>query len=283
MQQPQAPYQNYQQPAGNPPQYQGYQAGQPQLYPQQDFNQGQYQQQPPYQDIEAQKDPLLPGLSDTELRLGFIRKVYSILTIQLTITTLICCLPFFSDDVRLFQRQNPALIIVSCVLVMITGYAITCYKDLARSYPTNYILLLIFTVAEAYGVSFVCSFYEPKVVLIAAALTAAATFALTLYACTTKTDFTYLGGLLFVCAICLLGLGITAIFYQTFLMYFLYLILGVILYSIYLIYDTQLIIGGDHSFQLGLDDYVVGALVIYIDIIILFLRILRIVALIMKK
>lgn len=38
------------------------------------------------------------------------------------------------------------------------------------------------------------------------------------------------------------------------------------LYSMYLIYDTQLIIGGK-SHELQIDDYILGALFLYIDII----------------
>ena len=36
----------------------------------------------------------------------------------------------------------------------------------------------------------------------------------------------------------------------------------------YLVYDTQIIVGGQHkSHQIDMDDYVLAALVIYIDII----------------
>lgn len=47
------------------------------------------------------------------------------------------------------------------------------------------------------------------------------------------------------------------------------------IYSIYLIIDTQLILGGRKS-ELTLDNYVLGAAMLYIDIIQLFLQILKI-------
>lgn len=46
-------------------------------------------------------------------------------------------------------------------------------------------------------------------------------------------------------------------------------------YSIYLIIDTQLILGGKNQ-ELTLDNYVLGAVLLYIDIIQLFLQILKI-------
>lgn len=47
------------------------------------------------------------------------------------------------------------------------------------------------------------------------------------------------------------------------------------MFGIYLIYDTQLIVGGK-SHELSVDDYIVGALNLYIDIISIFLDILSI-------
>lgn len=64
--------------------------------------------------------------------------------------------------------------------------------------------------------------------------------------------------------------------------YILYLGLGVVLYGMYLVYDVQLIAGG-HTVKIEIDDYILGAMLLYIDIIILFLRILRILAIIKKK
>jgi FtsH-binding integral membrane protein len=50
--------------------------------------------------------------------------------------------------------------------------------------------------------------------------------------------------------------------------------LGVIIFGIYIIIDTQMIIGS-HKYGIGMDDYILGALILYIDIIQLFLYILR--------
>ena len=56
----------------------------------------------------------------------------------------------------------------------------------------------------------------------------------------------------------------------------------VIIYGLYIIYDTQLIAGG-RKHELSLDDYVIGALILYIDIIMLFLELLRLFLLITDK
>ena len=65
-------------------------------------------------------------------------------------------------------------------------------------------------------------------------------------------------------------------------LYILYCVLGAIVYGYYLAYDVQLIKGG-HRYELEIDDYIIGALFIYIDIIIIFLKILEILTMLFKK
>ena len=65
---------------------------------------------------------------------------------------------------------------------------------MSRKAPANYVLLSVFTLAEAYSVTFVCGIYTPDSVLLAASATLAATLALTYYAATTKEDLTQMRG-----------------------------------------------------------------------------------------
>lgn len=90
----------------------------------------------------------------------------------------------------------------------------------------------------------------------------------------TKTDFTVKWGIIIVILVAMLILGIVSIFAWTPFLDNLYCSLGVILFGIYIVMDTQLIIGGK-TFKLSMDDYVVGALILYIDIIQMFLYILQ--------
>lgn len=54
----------------------------------------------------------------------------------------------------------------------------------------------------------------------------------------------------------------------------LYCALGAAVFGIYLVIDTQLIFGGGR-YSLSMDDYVAGALILYIDIVQIFLYILQ--------
>lgn len=97
--------------------------------------------------------------------------------------------------------------------------------------------------------------------------------ATTAYACLTKTDFTIKWGILVVILVAMLFLAIFMIFSYSKVAYIIYCTLGVILFGIYLIIDTQLIMG-NKRYGLTLDDYVLGALILYVDIIQIFLYIL---------
>lgn len=111
------------------------------------------------------------------------------------------------------------------------------------------------------------------VVIIAATMTLAITLAATLYAMFTKTDFTTKWGIILVILCALLFLGIFSIFWYDRFLLILYCTLGVILFGIYLIIDTQLILGGKRL-QFSIDDYAAAAMLLYIDIIQIFMYIL---------
>merc|ERR1712054_118608 len=80
------------------------------------------------------------------------------------------------------------------------GYAQGVCQD--RCQPTTY--CTIFTLCLTYIVTITTSYYDPNIILSAGVLTAGVVGALTAYAMTTKTDFTMMGGLLWVFGIVLL-------------------------------------------------------------------------------
>lgn len=151
---------------------------------------------------------------------------------------------------------------------------------LGKSVPINYILLSIFTFCVSWIVGTVCVRTDPKLVLMAAVLTMAMFLGLTLYACTTKTDFTNS-----LCGFHILVIHLTLIVFLIPMSFILHdrtlelfcAYLGVTLFSFYIIYDTQLIMKGDRTNGVfDEDDYILAAVILYLDIINLFLKILEI-------
>ena len=92
----------------------------------------------------------------------------------------------------------------------------------------------------------------------------------------TKTDFTTYGPYLLVILMVLMMFGIITIFWRNPIVQLIYACLGALVFSIYLIYDTQLIVGkGTYSYTL--DQAYLAAVQLYMDIINLFLFILQII------
>lgn len=208
-----------------------------------------------------------------KMRIGFIRKVYGILSVQLLITSTFVVLTFL-PPVAFFVQMNIELF----YLALCTSFGIIimliCFPELYRTVPINYIMLFIWTVCESYLVGTASSFYPPEIVLVAAGLTTVIVLTLTVYSFTTETDFTVHAALLYSLSMVLFLWGLFILIFGFFL-YTLYCVLGVILFSVYLIFDTQLIIG-KYGKEYGIDDYIIAALNIYIDIIQIFLFLLQI-------
>merc|ERR1719469_756569 len=92
-----------------------------------------------------------------EIRNGFIRKVYFILSMQLLLTTGIAA-PLCTVSVK-WLHQNMWLFYLSIAMTMITICSMICCQRIARQYPTNYIFLFIFTAFEGVVVGFFSAMY----------------------------------------------------------------------------------------------------------------------------
>eukprot|EP00927_Polykrikos_kofoidii_P055771 TRINITY_DN49988_c0_g1_i1.p1 TRINITY_DN49988_c0_g1~~TRINITY_DN49988_c0_g1_i1.p1 ORF type:complete len:240 (+),score=22.25 TRINITY_DN49988_c0_g1_i1:76-795(+) len=209
-----------------------------------------------------------------EVRAGFITKVYSILSVQLLLTAGVAA-PFVASQAIqdwISTLGSPlvwGVIIVNLLLVCFMVCPCGCENNL-RKYPLNYVLLFSFTITEGVLVGVVCACYQVTSVLAAVAATAVLVFGLTLYATYTKTDFTGFGAYLFVGLCGLLFFNIFVLFFPFPFLHTVLSCLGILLFSFFLIFDTQRVLH-----VLSIDEYAYGALTLYLDIIQLFLDILR--------
>jgi FtsH-binding integral membrane protein len=176
---------------------------------------------------------------------------------------------FFSDGYRQWIQSNFWLMIVSVFGAL--GFMLVTYWK-RKSYPANLLFLTAFTVLEAYSISVVTSFYDARIVVQALILTLGMFVALTLFACQTKYDFTnwmpYLfGGLWF-----LILFGFVAAFLPgSSTVDLIYGGLAALIFSGYILVDTQLIMRHYH-----VEEEIAASISLYLDILNLFLAILRI-------
>jgi FtsH-binding integral membrane protein len=150
-----------------------------------------------------------------------------------------------------FQHQNTWLAYVNIAITIGTAIALSIVSTnsgvagLSRTTPINYILLAIFTLAESYLVSFICTLYETESVLMCGALTVAVTAGLTVHALTTKKDYRSNFGTLPGIVWIVLTVGLLNMLFRIDFISTLLSIVFAIIYMIYIVVDTQLIMGGE--------------------------------------
>ncbi|KAI6883546.1 Bax inhibitor family protein [Hortaea werneckii] len=236
-----------------------------------------YQQEPVMGEAREEEDNLPDdfkfGGSVAEatlpIRMQFIRKVYAILTVQILATTALSAVSFWSAGYRNWIQSNSWMMWVS-LFGAIGFMLLTFWKR--KSYPTNLLFLAGFTGLEAYSISVVTSFYESRIVIQALIFTLGIFVALTLFACQSKYDFTswmpYLFGALWI----LIIFGFMAAFFpQSSGVELGYGIVSALIFSGYILVDTQLVMRHYH-----VEEEIAAAISLYLDIINLFLSILRI-------
>jgi len=122
--------------------------------------------------------------------------------------------------------------------------------------------------------------YDVDAVVIAAGITTGIVLALTLFAFQTKWDFTAMGGVLVCVLVGLIIFGFVMIFVPgNKYLQMIYGGAGALIFSLYLVYDTQMMMGGDHKYSISPEEYVFAALALYLDVINIFLFVLRLVGL----
>lgn len=228
-----------------------------------------------YQDSESGAKNF--SFDDRTIRHGFIRKVYGILMVQLSITMAFIATFMYHEPTKRFVHQNQWMWWLALALMLVCLIVMACCGEVRRKAPQNFIFLGIFTVAESFMLAAAASNFDTTAVLMAVGLTAAVCLGLTLFAFQTRWDFTMMGGILFVAVIILMVFGIVAIFVPGKTVTLIYASLGALVFSVYLVYDTQLMMGGKHKYSISPEEYIFAALNLYLDIINIFLYILTII------
>lgn len=218
----------------------------------------------------------LPQFQDPVDRKSFVKKVYSTLLMQLLVTFGLVFTFLEVDPVRNYVQANGWVWGVSWGISLVMLLCMSCIQSTLYTYPNNVIFLSLFTVSFGTSVSAITCFYQATAVLLAIGITLFIVVALTVFAVQTQIDFTTKGMYFLVALLGLMVFGFLLMFFPSNVAMVVYASLGAVLFSLYIVFDTQLIMGGkNRQFELSPDDWVLGALSLYLDIMNLFLFILQ--------
>ncbi|KAI7894494.1 inhibitor of apoptosis-promoting Bax1-domain-containing protein [Mucor mucedo] len=222
-----------------------------------------------YEDEENIGDDMIKETvanSSVEIRMQFVRKVYSILCAQILGTAILSTVYMTSENTKIWVQTNPWMLFLSmfgsiCVLLSLMWKA--------RSTPLNYYLLALFTLLESHMVGTIVTFYDQRIVVQALLITFGVFCVLTLFTFQSKWDFSGMGPILFAGVFILLVAGLVLPFSEGTELPL--AIGGVVVFSGYIIFDTYLIFN-----RFSPEDYIMASTSLYLDMINLFLRVLQI-------
>ncbi|NWR66386.1 LFG4 protein, partial [Bucorvus abyssinicus] len=212
------------------------------------------------------------------IRMAFLRKVYSILSIQVLLTTVTSAIFLYSTGVQAFVHERPALLFISGFGSLAIIMALTLYR---HQHPLNLYLLFGFcSLNDSLLFLFIVSFFDVSIVLQAFILTTAVFLGLTAYTLQSKRDFSKFGAgyvkikftFFFSCFICL------QLFFYSETMELAFAAAGALLFCGFIIYDTHFLMH-----KLSPEEYILAAINLYLDIINLFLHLLRLLEAFNKK
>ncbi|XP_034063631.1 protein lifeguard 1-like isoform X2 [Gymnodraco acuticeps] len=219
--------------------------------------------------------PLIASSSfdDQIVRRAFVRKVFSILTLQLLFTFSVVCVFTFSSVVKDAVQTSLGAYLSSIIIFLVVSLALSYSRDFSRRHPWNILGLVVVTLSLSYMVGTIASFHDTTSVVITMGVTLAVTVAIIVFSAQTRYDFTVCYGVLLILSVDLIMFGIFSTFYSSYLGDIAYGCFGALLYSLFLMIDCQLMMGA-MSYRLNPEEYINAALNIYLDVMLIFLYLL---------
>ncbi|KAG2448610.1 hypothetical protein HYH02_006499 [Chlamydomonas schloesseri] len=223
--------------------------------------------------LGAGKESYSYEFAERTVRQGFVRKVFGILGLQLLVTAAVTAGFMFSDPLRnyVYAAQWPFWLAFGLSISIVV--ALGCSESLRRSHPWNMITLAAFTLCEAFLIGTVSAAYNTQLVLLAVGITTVVVLGCAAFAMQSRVDLTLSSGALVSVGLAFMSALVLNLFIRANWLSVALCGLGVALFSLYLIFDVQLLMGG-HKYALSPDEYVFAALNLYLDIINIFLYIL---------
>jgi len=218
-------------------------------------------------------------LNNENKRKKFISKVYFILWIQLIFTSLFIGICNQVKEVSYFMLSyiGVQLSALCMIILFISSICLFCCNEKIRKKPYNWIYVILFTICMTYLIGFVGLSMNTQSLLLGGLITSFIFISLTIYAWQTKIDYTIYGNIILILLFGLILFGIIISFFDVTILNTIYAVCGSILFSFYIVYDTQLIVGGKHrSIQFRTNDFAIASISLYLDIINLFLFIMDI-------
>lgn len=224
-------------------------------------------------------DRLLTKSVAKEIRMGFVRKVYAVLSFQLMLTASIAGPITIQSQAWLQEHMWMAMLaFVGSIVCMAI---LCCCRDCARRNPWTF--LIFFSSIKGVLLGFMSAQYTWQSVSLALLATSLIFLCMTILAWTCSIDFTgyaiYFHFAMMVFVVFGLMLFVMRFFFGIYVPWLtaIFDVFGVLLFTAKILFDTQRILGewGGHQLQFSVDDWAFASIALYRDILQIFHHLLR--------
>ena len=212
---------------------------------------------------------LLPSFQVERDRQRFLIKVFSLLAIIMVITTGWVIHVHNREKVERWYQRGQWIVFASGICMLVMSVTLTTCFQLARKIPINAIFFTFFTFLHAvFCGSFVDTLRREEIMVSITVCAMAMFIRLALYSCFARTDLTMIGALFttaFMMVICFIILNYALRISKTVL--FVVTIIMPLL-STWVVHNTYLLISGKYiRFPFEVEDFIIAAIVVYVDLL----------------
>ncbi|XP_074030886.1 protein lifeguard 3-like [Leptinotarsa decemlineata] len=188
------------------------------------------------------------GFENKQIRNRFIQKVYTILSFQLLLAFGFIAACVYVRPLKMFVGSNMLMMVLATVILFVLEITLFCYEAARRMFPVNFFLLFLLTFALAYVIAVLACNVTEEAVLLAVGSTALICLVVTFIAWMNWFDVTTWGTIFCFMSVVLIVYGLIALIITLLtgsnIAYIIYACLATVLFCLYLLYDTQQIMGG---------------------------------------
>tara|TARA_Y100001958_G_C21241523_1_gene569407 strand:- start:1293 stop:2006 length:714 start_codon:yes stop_codon:yes gene_type:complete len=215
---------------------------------------------------------------NTKERQKFISKVYTTVSAQILYTIFFISLAYNVKPINDFMIgiYGTGLLFLCFNMLLILSCSLFVCIEKIKQKPYNYIYASSFTIFMSYFLFYMCYSIQPRILLESGLSTLFMFSGLSIYSWQSTIDYSTKGNYLLLSLLTLLLLGVFNIFFNYTFIETIYPVLGVFLFSFYIIYDTQLIFGRQ-TIKYKPEDYLIASINLYLDIINLFIYLLELI------
>ncbi len=207
-------------------------------------------------------------------RVGFVRKVYSIFSVQMLTTILVTANIMTNDRLKYFLYDNHQVVTAAAVITsLVSVMSLVMHPRLRYKQPQNLVVLGLHTVCQSILLGVFCTFFNPRTVCLGTMHTLTAFVAITAWSFAKPNyNLNWVQTLLFLSST---SLGVGALlgrFMDMPLYDNMFSAVSAVLMASYVAQDTQAVVRGEGKYAYGQKEYILAALNLYQDLYRMFMH-----------